>query len=345
MRLLAFLIALLVAAPALAADRVIINPDQDGDLKLKVNDGGAVTDVLTLRGSTSQVGVGTTAPAYLLEVKKSIAADYVSSFENTSATGFGLTVVGAGNTVTQELFKVRRNTSTDSLLVYGNGQTALSGGAETAPGVAFLGDLNTGIYSTGSEELAITTNGTADFRSAGDFFFMKSGWTIRANTSNGSDTESMAIGAGGDSATARGSYIQLWGNQNPSGAGDVIIAAGDQAEATLVSGQTATIDFRTGGSNSRMTISELGAVNISTDGTEAGGNVPHACTRRTQTTAGTDATVTCSAGEIVTGGGCDCATCSGATLQISFPNGDNSFFCRYVGAPTSAIAWAVCCDY
>lgn len=68
MKNLLFILSLLFAFPAFAGDRVIINPDSGGDLKLKVNIGGTATDALTVAGS-GNVGVGTTAPAVKLEVK------------------------------------------------------------------------------------------------------------------------------------------------------------------------------------------------------------------------------------------------------------------------------------
>lgn len=43
---------------AFAGERVIINPEQDGDLKIKVNDGGVVKDVLSAAGATANVTIG-----------------------------------------------------------------------------------------------------------------------------------------------------------------------------------------------------------------------------------------------------------------------------------------------
>lgn len=49
---------LLFSFPAFAGDRVVINPDSGGDLKLKVNIGGTATDALTVAGSNGTVVVG-----------------------------------------------------------------------------------------------------------------------------------------------------------------------------------------------------------------------------------------------------------------------------------------------
>lgn len=60
-----FLLSLLFALPALGADRVIINPDSNGDLKLKVNVGGTVKDAVTVNGTSQQATInsGYTASA------------------------------------------------------------------------------------------------------------------------------------------------------------------------------------------------------------------------------------------------------------------------------------------
>ena len=47
----------LLASPVFAAERVIINPDQDGDITFRVNDGGTTTELLRLQGATSTVKV------------------------------------------------------------------------------------------------------------------------------------------------------------------------------------------------------------------------------------------------------------------------------------------------
>ena len=52
-----FLLAFL-STSAFAADRVIINPDVDGDLKLKVNDNGTVKDAISVTGSTALTTIG-----------------------------------------------------------------------------------------------------------------------------------------------------------------------------------------------------------------------------------------------------------------------------------------------
>jgi hypothetical protein len=64
------LAALLMASSAFAVDKkVIINPVQDGDTVIKVNDGGVVSSVMTFQGSTGRVGIGTTDPQASVEIR------------------------------------------------------------------------------------------------------------------------------------------------------------------------------------------------------------------------------------------------------------------------------------
>jgi hypothetical protein len=59
-RILLFL-TVFISTLAFAGERVIINPEQDQDIKVKVNDGGTVKDAVTVTGSTGNVTIGNTA--------------------------------------------------------------------------------------------------------------------------------------------------------------------------------------------------------------------------------------------------------------------------------------------
>jgi len=121
-----FLLSLLLAVPsfpAFAGDRVIINPEQDGDLKIKVNDGGSVTDVMTFQGSSGNVGIGTTAPSSTLTVAggetriTDTSGNLIHRFEQDgSQTGYRV-----GNAVSHSY--LRYNGSFASPTAVANGET------------------------------------------------------------------------------------------------------------------------------------------------------------------------------------------------------------------------------
>lgn len=74
-----------------------------------------------------------------------------------------------------------------------------------------------------------------------------------------------------------------------------------------------------------------------------GGNVPHGCTVRTATGGTGNQAVNCSAGEIVTGGGCSLVG-SGA-VKVTKPNGSTQWACQDDSGGTTVTAYAVCCSY
>jgi len=57
-----------------ATGGIISNVTQDSDITFKVNDGGDTTTVLTIDGSTSRIGIGTTTPTTKLQVSGTVTA-------------------------------------------------------------------------------------------------------------------------------------------------------------------------------------------------------------------------------------------------------------------------------
>jgi len=108
-----------------------------------------------------------------------------------------------------------------------SGTIQTSGAGYTTNGVAYAS--STSALTTGS---ALTYNGT-DLKFA-------SGSGLFTNTSDGSDTATLAIGGGGANSSARGSVIEFYGNENAS-AGVLDITSGNVANSYVrIQGRSST---------------------------------------------------------------------------------------------------------
>lgn len=131
------------------------------------------------------------------------------------------------------------------------------------------------------------------------------------------------------------------------GSGFRVSGSNDNAEFYMAADNAAAIDVRIDGGSSGGTLQlnpSGGAVTIS-DAGNAGGNVPHACTIRTASfTSPTSAGVSaCSAGEIVTGGGC--SNGSSVSISASYPTaGPQQWNCAHT-AGVNFTVYAICCKY
>lgn len=77
-----------------ATGGIISNVTQDSDITFKVNDGGTTTTVMTIDGSSSRIGIGTTTPTAKLDVNGTIKATSLETSVTGNVTG-NLTSVGA----------------------------------------------------------------------------------------------------------------------------------------------------------------------------------------------------------------------------------------------------------
>lgn len=106
--------------------------------------------------------------------------------------------------------------------------------------------------------------------------------------------------------------------------------------AVLANNAVNSQEFDTSGNTAILgQLSVTGAVTLN----HISGNVPHACTLRS-TSGATTSTVSCSAGEIVTGGGC---AVSSTAMISNFPASTSSWTCTNTGGATTA--YAICCLY
>jgi hypothetical protein len=114
-----------------------------------------------------------------------------------------------------------------------------------------------------STPLQIDSTDVATF--ASNILFSGANWQLKSSTSDAADTSSGALGGGGGIGTSRGGYVQCFGNENATAAGDVRIYGGAVAgggdidiQAGSVAGQ---ITLATGG-NTALTIDSSQNVGI-----------------------------------------------------------------------------------
>jgi len=70
-----------------ASGAIISNTVQDTDISFKVNDGGTTTTVMTIDGSESRIGIGTTTPTVKLDVNGTIKATSIETAVAGNVTG------------------------------------------------------------------------------------------------------------------------------------------------------------------------------------------------------------------------------------------------------------------
>jgi hypothetical protein len=173
----------------------------------------------------------------------------------SGGTLLGQTISGVTVTGTTAAFTSGTFTSlTGGVFTATSGVFAL--GAASAPSITFTGDLNTGIYSPGADQVAISTNGTERIRvsSAGLLLLKSANSFIGVDTEDGADTSTLLIGGGGAASVSRGAYLWVKGNENTD-AGALVLAAGNVG--------TAPITAVTGGSE-RLRITSDGKLGLGT---------------------------------------------------------------------------------
>lgn len=97
--------------------------------------------------------------------------------------------------------------------------------------------------------------------------FTSTSSTVLGNTADGADNQSLRIDAGGGTGTTRGAEVQLYGNEHAN-TGRASISSGSATPADIT--LTSTIDLRTNGGTSRMTIASSGSLGLERTNTAGG---------------------------------------------------------------------------
>ncbi len=159
------------ASPPLAAvqAQIVDRTNNYGDLHFSTADAGGIATRAVIK-SGGNVGIGTTAPARLLSVNGAVNVA-PSTLPGSPLAGDIAIDSSAANSL-----KYHNGSNWVSLAVGGtgdflaNGSVAMTGqfrstlGSASAPGISFAGDTNTGVYSPGADNVAISTNGTEQLR-------------------------------------------------------------------------------------------------------------------------------------------------------------------------------------
>lgn len=242
----------------------------------------------------------------------------------------GQSILNFGDTDSRTIGRVKYNHNNNSMELVTNAATALridNAGAST------IGPAVTNNY-TGQRHIisgALYSGNVTSTVSSGQL-------AIGDNVRFGSQTAQ----TGRTDTTTGGGGILLDNNTNDAlssitmyvnQAGDATSATADAA-ITITQAGDVNLQMATGS----LTISSVGAT---------GGNVPHACSRRTKdcigaTTCTSDTTNGCNAGEIATGGGCD--TSGAFTIVRAYLDSSNQFHCQ-ISSSTNITVTVMCCDY
>ena len=132
-------------------------------------------------------------------------------------------------------------------ITFGELFASIPAGTEAAPSVAFEGDSNTGIYSPGADQLAISTNGTVRLFVTSDGTIKTSSHISLAGASAGggrylalldetsSYTGSYILQAGGGSA-GYGGAITMYGHSHASYPGSIYLGTSASSGGSLIFG-------------------------------------------------------------------------------------------------------------
>jgi hypothetical protein len=198
------------------ADRTITFPNTTGTV-VTTGDTGTVTSTMILDGTILNADINASAAIVDTKLATIATALKVSNSATTAASANTASAIVArdasGNFTAGTITAALTGAASSNVLKAGDTMTgvlAVTAGTAALPGIAVSGDINTGIYSPGADQLAISTNGT------GRLFVNSSG-----NVGVGISTPAVSL----DINNATGAYLRTGGST-------VALELGPQAGST-----------------------------------------------------------------------------------------------------------------
>ena len=148
------------------ADRTILLPNVSGTI-VTTGDTGTVTSTMLLDGTILNADINASAAIVDTKLDTIATAGKVSNSATTAASANTASAIVArdasGNFTAGTITAALTGAASSNVLKAGDtmtGALVVPLGAVGTPSLTFTGDLNTGIYSPGADQLAVATNGT-----------------------------------------------------------------------------------------------------------------------------------------------------------------------------------------
>jgi hypothetical protein len=156
----------LQATASVATNKVITLPDITGTV-VTTGDTGSVTSTMILDGTILNADINASAAIVDTKLATISTASKVSNSATTAASANTANAIVArdasGNFTAGTITAALTGAASLNVLKAGDtmtGALAAVAGTVTSPGIGISGDLNTGIYSPGADQLAVTAGGT-----------------------------------------------------------------------------------------------------------------------------------------------------------------------------------------
>jgi hypothetical protein len=150
------------------ADRTILLPNVSGTV-VTTGDTGTVTSTMLLDGTILNEDINASAAIVDTKLATIATAGKVSNSATTAASANTASAIVArdasGNFTAGTITAALTGAASSNVLKAGDtmtGALVVPLGAVGTPSLTFTGDLNTGIYSPGADQVAVATNGTAE---------------------------------------------------------------------------------------------------------------------------------------------------------------------------------------